>query len=172
MDYGNQDNRDNRGQHGRHEAPLAPKPVTIDGFYTADKKIKPDLFDKTAREIGESFYFYIKDFKIGVSITQLRRLFDEVKRYDQILEVSPDQWEAQLPYIRMIKSKVSYTVAKAIKQKLSDKETPEKKVYKNLASFIIQGIDLVKELKDYHVFVSLFEAVYGFYYEKAPKSRD
>jgi CRISPR-associated protein Csm2 len=163
MVYENQGNRHNRGQQGHQEAPPAPKPVTIDGFYTADKKIKPDLFDKTALVIAESFY--IKDFQIGVSITQLRRLFDEVKRFEQILDVSPGQWEAQLPYIRMIKSKVSYTVAKAIKQK-----TSEEKVYKNLAAFITQGIDLVRELQDYHVFVSLFEAAYGFYYEKAPKS--
>jgi CRISPR-associated protein Csm2 len=158
-----QDNRYNRGQQGHKETPPAPKPVIIEGFYRTDRKIKPDLFDKTAREIAESFY--IKNSQIGVSITQLRRLFDEVKRFDQILEVSPDQWDAQLPYIRMIKSKVSYTVARAIKQKQA-----EEGVYNNLAAFISQGIDLVKEAQDYHIFVSLFEAAYGFYYEKAPKS--
>ncbi|MDR1626275.1 MAG: type III-A CRISPR-associated protein Csm2 [Spirochaetia bacterium] len=163
MAYENRESRDNRRQQGHYEAPPAPKPVVIGGFYTADNKIKPDLFDKTAREIAESFY--IRNPQIGVSITQLRRLFDEVKRFEQILDASPGQWEAQLPYIKMIKSKVSYTVARAVKQK-----SVEEGVYKNLADFMTQGIDLVKELRDYHVFVSLFEAAYGFYYEKAPKS--
>jgi CRISPR-associated protein Csm2 len=161
MAYGKQESRG--GYQDRREMPQAPKPVTIEGFYTEDKKVKPDLFDKTAREIAESLY--IKNSQIGVSITQLRRLFDEVKRFEQILDVSPDQWEAQLPYIRMIKSKVSYTIARAVKQKQS-----EEGVYKNLAAFITQGVDLVGEFQDYHVFVSLFEAAYGFYYEKAPKS--
>jgi CRISPR-associated protein Csm2 len=161
MAYENQGNRG--GHQGSREAPQAPKPVALEGFYTADKKIKPDLFDKTALEIAKSFC--IKDSQIGVSITQLRRLFDEVKRFEQILDLSPDRWEAQLPYIRMIKSKVSYTVARAIKQRAS-----EEGVYNNLAAFITQGIDLVRELPDYHIFVSLFEAAYGFYYEKAPKS--
>jgi CRISPR-associated protein Csm2 len=159
MAYENQENRG--GYQGR--PPQAPKPVALEGFYTGDKKIRHDLFDKTALEIAESFY--IKNSQMGVSITQLRRLFDEVKRFKQILDVSPDQWEAQLPYIKMIKSKVSYTVARAVKQK-----SLEEGVYNNLAAFITQGIELVKESRDYDVFVSLFEAVYGFYYEKAPKS--
>jgi CRISPR-associated protein Csm2 len=162
-DQGNRDNRRQQGNFGAAAAPRAPDSVKIDGFYTADNKIKPELFEKTAQALAESFY--IKGSQIGVSITQLRRLFDEVKRYEQILDVSPDQWDAQLPYIKMIKSKVSYTVARAVKQKQS-----EEGVYKNLAAFMTQGIDLIKEPRDYHVFVSLFEAVYGFYYEKAPKS--
>lgn len=162
---GNQD----RGYQGRPKAPTAaPKPFTLEGFYTGDKHIKPDLFDNTARKIAESFYTENPQNGVitGVSITQLRRLFDEVKRFEQILEVTPEQWEEQLPYIKMIKSKVHYAVARAIKQK-----GEEEGVYKNLAAFITQGIDMVKELPDYHVFVSLFEATYGFYYEKAPNEK-
>jgi CRISPR/Cas system CSM-associated protein Csm2 small subunit len=64
----------------------------------------------------------------------------------------------------MIKSKLNYAVARVIKTNRS-----EEGVYKNLADFITRGIDLVKEPKDYHVFVALFEAVYGFYYAKNPK---
>jgi CRISPR-associated protein Csm2 len=167
MAYGNQGNSGG-GYQGRREAPQAPKPVALEGFYTADKKIKPDLFDKTALEIAESFY--IKGSQIGVSITQLRRLFDEVKRFKHILDVSPDQWEAQLPYIRMIKSKVSYTVTRAINRQKTGEKDVYKDIYKNLTVFMTH-IDLVKELGDYHVFVSLFEAAYGFYYEKAPKEK-
>ena len=106
-----------------------------------------------------------KGFDIGVTSTQLRRIFEEVKRFEQILLSSEDQWEKQLPYIKMIKSKVAYTVARASKQK-----SEEKGVYKNLEVFISSCIDLIKKQEDYHIFVNLFEAAYGFYYDLAPKS--
>lgn len=106
-----------------------------------------------------------KGFDIGVTSTQLRRVFEEVKRFEQVLLTSNDQWEKQYPYIRMIKSKVAYTVARASKQK-----TEEKGVYKNLEVFISSCINLIKKQEDYHVFVNLFEAAYGFYYELAPRN--
>lgn len=134
------------------------------------KIIDPKLFDNTANDIAASFYGKNeKGRSAGVSITQLRRLFDEVKRFEQILETSSkdteeDTWNKQYPYIRMIKSKVNYTVARMIKTKQD-----AKKYYDNLSRFISQSIDLVKTREDYFVFSSLFEAVYGFYYENAPK---
>lgn len=132
-------------------------------FYTENKTVEPDLFDKTAESIASGFV--LPDNKGGVSKTQLRRLYDEVKRFEQILDGTPEAWNKQYPYIRMIKSKVSYNVARSI-----EKNKREEKVYKKLSEFITKGIDLVKTEEDYHVFVSLFEAVYGFYYEKNPKS--
>ncbi len=141
-------------------------PVEIKSFYDADGNVKIELFDSTAKKVAESFVGTNKNGKdIGVSSTQLRRIFDEVKRYKRVLASSNVKWEDQLPYIKMIKSKVAYTVARAAKQK-----SEEEKVYKNLESFISQGINLVKSQKDYKVFVSLFEAAYGFYYELAPSS--
>lgn len=146
--------------------PQAPAPIKIDGFYVdkKDKKVKPDLFDKTAEKIASTFF--IENTKIGVSTTQLRRLFDEVKRFEQIFDADPSQWDKQIPYIKMINSKVSYAVARAKKNKPN-----EEGVYNNLSEFIKGGgIDLIHDIEDYRVFVALFEAVYGFYYEKAPKN--
>lgn len=141
--------------------------VEIKSFYKAGTDIPlEDLFDEQAQKIAESFVGKNKKgFEIGVSSTQLRRIFDEVKRYERVLLGTETKWEEQLPYIKMIKSKVAYTVARASKTK-----PEEKGVYKNLEEFISSGINLIKTEKDYHIFVSLFEAVYGFYYEKAPKS--
>jgi CRISPR-associated protein Csm2 len=157
------DTRGNQNWGYDHPQPQAPQSIKIEGFYGTDgKTVKSDLFDTTAEKIADTFL--IKNSRIAVSKTQLRRLFDEVKRFEQIIDVSPDQWAAQLPYIRMIKSKVSYAVARAIKANPS-----EIGVYKNLSDFITQGINLIKEPGDYHVFVSLFEAAYGFYWEKNPK---
>jgi len=125
---------DNKNFHGRpqsgYNAPRNPppvqpvKPVEIDGFYTDDGNPKKELFDKKAKDIADSI--------VGVSATQLRRIYDEVKRFEQI--ISQENWSSQYPYILMIKSKTRYAVAKAT--------------------------------KDYHVFLALFEAVYGFCYEK------
>ena len=135
-------------------------------FYKSGNTVCTDLFDSTAKKIAESFKEKNKfGNEIGITITSLRRIFDEVKRFKRLIAQDSD-FEAQLPYIKMIKSKVTYTVARAIKQKQS-----EKAVYENLERFITEGIDLIHNKKDYETFVSLFEAVYGFYYELAPENQ-
>jgi CRISPR-associated protein Csm2 len=140
--------------------------MNIEGFYKEDKTVKPELFAETAENIAAGFIGKDKYGNVfGVSKTQLRRLYDEVKRFEQNLDGKPETWGKKYPYIRMIKSKVSYNVARAI-----EKNRYEADVYKRLSAFITEGIDLVKDEEDYHVFVALFEAVYGFYYEKNPKN--
>lgn len=167
--YNNQ-NR-NQAQRGGQSKEPASERVSLKSFYktTEGKKvIDPDLFDKTAKSYALSFSSKQEDKITGeVSITQLRRLFDEVKRFQQILETATEGeeeavWEKQLPYIKMIRSKVHYTIARMKSQKMN-------RYYDNLAQFISGGIDLIKTREDYFVFSSLFEAVYGFYYEYAPK---
>lgn len=101
-----------------------------------------------------------KEKREGVSSSQIRRFYDEVKRYDRIFESRPEEWEKQEPYIRMLKSKIAYTVARA--KKSVD-------YYKNLEMTLTSAIDCVKSVEDYHVFVALFEAFYGYYYALAPK---
>ena len=147
---------DNRGfNNDRSSYPNnMPKhqPVKIEGFYK-DGKIKEELFDKKAKDIADSFY--------GISGTQLRRIYDEVKRFEQKLNGDVESWSNNFPYIKMVKAKVSYSVARAIKN-----ESKAENAYRNLSAFITEGIDLIKDEKDYHVFLSLFEAVYGYSYEK------
>lgn len=152
---------------GSEDKSIVPEAVKISSFYQEDgKTIKSELFDGVAKEVAESLKGKNKKgYDIGVTSTQLRRIFEEVKRFEQVLLFSDDQWEKQLPYIKMIKSKVAYTVARAGKQK-----SDEKGVYKNLEIFISSCIDLINKQDDYHIFVSLFEAAYGFYYALAPKS--
>lgn len=156
--------RDNFNRQQRQDMSQIKPAVEIKSFYKPGTDVpEQDLFDKKAQEIAESFVG--KDGwgnDIGVSSTQLRRVFDEVKRYERLLSGTDAKWEEQLPYIKMIKSKVAYTVARAAKTK-----PKERGVYKNLEAFISSGINLIKTEKDYHVFVSLFEAVYGFYYDIA-----
>ena len=80
-----------------------PNPVKITSFYKADgKTVQEDLFDSVALNVAKSFKGKNKIGKdIGVTSTQLRRIFDEVKRFEQILSLQENQWEKQLPYIKM-----------------------------------------------------------------------
>lgn len=171
--YGNQQSFGNKNGGGFQKTNAfedkseTPAPVKIETFYKADgKTVDENLFDSMALNIAKSFKGKNKKGQdIGVTSTQLRRIFDEVKRFEQILTLKENQWEKQLPYIKMIKSKVAYSVARAAKQK-----SEEKGIYKNLEHFISSGIDLIKTQEDYHIFVNLFEAAYGFYYELAPSN--
>lgn len=148
----------------------------ITSFYVSGTdKLRPDLFNEFAEKVAKGLA-EIKDnprdsrkpFKNGVSPTQIRKMFDEVKRYERLInEDDSSSWEKQYPYIKMMKSKVSYSVARAKKNHQRDA-----KYYDNLSSFISEGIDLIKTEKDYHVFVSLFEAVYGFYYQIGVELKD
>lgn len=155
--------RNNREQKKTNENKSeTPSPVRVKSFYNNDgKTIQPDLFDGFAKKVAESLIGKNEEGKsINVTSTQLRKIFDEVKRFDQILTLQENQWDKQLPYIKMIKSKVAYAIARA-----SEQENKKKALYKNLKEFISSGIDLIKTEEDYHIFVSLFEAVYGFFYE-------
>ncbi|MCM1322154.1 MAG: type III-A CRISPR-associated protein Csm2 [Bacteroides sp.] len=142
----------------------------IGNFYDAAGKVRADLFNEYAEDVAKSLSVSSpKGGNEGVSSTQLRRLFDEVKRYDRLLsENDSEKWDEQLPYIKMIKSKVRYTAARTKKNAKAKHETGTEKCYDNLISFISEGIDLIKTQKDYRVFSALFEAVYGFYYENKP----
>ena len=139
--------------------------MNMENFYADEKRkiVRATLFDKEAEEIAGSFVGRDRSNRLlGVGRTQLRRLYDEVKRLEQNLDGSKETWEKNLPYIKMIKSKLNYNIVRA-----SEKSSDKRDVYKKLSEFITKGINLVNDEEDYRVFSSLFEAVYGFYYEKS-----
>ena len=134
-------------------------------FYTDGKTVNPDLFDGIAKDIAKSFVGKDRSNRpCGVGRTQMRRLYDEVKRFEQNLDGTQETWNKHYPYIRMIKSKLSYNITRA-KEKNRDCAVG----YDNLSRFITDGIKQVNNENDYLIFVALFEAVYGFYYEESPK---
>jgi len=167
MDYQNRSNgyqgggSRQGGGYKQQTPPPSKTPLPPFEYYEADNKtVNPKLFDETAKSIAESLK--------GVSGTQLRKIFDEAKRFVQLLETSSDDEDLKFKeheaYIRMIKSKVSYQAVRA-KEKA---RFEDKGGYENLSEFVAKGIDKVKKANDFKVFVALFEAVYGFYYEIAP----
>ena len=142
----------------------------IISFYDKSGNIRPDLFDTVAEHIAKTFAAVRmennREKRNGVTSTQIRRLFNEVKRYDRLIS-DEKSWIEQKPFIKMIKAKVHYTIARC---KKNDKNNAP--YYDNLSAFLTEGIDLVNTAKDYRVFVSLFEAVYGFYYENRPDMKN
>lgn len=133
-------------------------------FKLVDEKgnITDSLFDIIAENISKSFVE--KDNGKGVSSRQIRKIFDEVKSYDSSITNSSKTWDEVKPLVQMIRSKVAYAVAR--------KKTPKDEItnhaYDNFMSFITCGLKQVDSKEKYHIFVNLFEAVYGFYYQRKP----
>lgn len=118
------------------------------------KVIDADLFDKKAKEIATTFS--------GISSTRMRRFFDSVKVISRKPDFKSRFEDASLPEIKLLKSKCAYMVGRA--------DGKEREKLKNLKEFISNGVDQVTCAEDYQVFVSVFEAVYGFFYETAKKN--
>jgi CRISPR-associated protein Csm2 len=140
--------------------------MRITSFYSeGTTEIKENLFYKTAEDIATTFVHtwtdkFGNERGEGVGRTQLRRLFNEVKRFEQKLKGDENVWKKYFPYIQMIRSKALYNIVRANKD-------GNKEYYDRLSEFITDGIKLIKEEKDFFVFSALFEAVYGYYYEKS-----
>jgi len=134
-------------------------------FYTKDGKVNKDLYDSIAFQIAN--YFIVKDRRgnnVGVSNSQIRKIFNEVKRIKR--SVNEDNFEDKLPLIMMIKSKTAYNVARA-KRNTKRWEESKRQCYDKLYDFVKICLkkDKIQKLDDYNLFCNLFEAVYGFYYE-------
>jgi CRISPR type III-A-associated protein Csm2 len=125
-------------------------------FYTHGGSIRPDLFDTEASKWAGKME--------KVSRAQMRRFFDEIKRLERKMN-SKEKWEDILPYIKMEKSKIVYTVARAKKNCKNE----DKQAYDNLKAFIFECIDAINKPDDYKIFSQFMEAVYGFHYENAPE---
>jgi CRISPR type III-A-associated protein Csm2 len=130
-------------------------------FYNENNKVDPSLYDEVAEKIANTLVTSNRGISFGVSRHQLRNLFDETKRIRRRLEETQTSWDDVKPMVKLLKSKTSYAVARAKKNNPKDS-----KYYTNLKGFIHKSIDNIKIEQDFHIFCNLFEAVYGFYYEK------
>ena len=99
----------------------------IPAFLNSDGKLRAELLDTDA-------CYWAKKFR-GISTHQIRRFFDEVKRYEQQLSNSRKDFNELKPFIYMLKSKTRYAAHKK----------PEMKAF---ASFIAGSIDEIKKGKD------------------------
>lgn len=158
-DRNNQRNGNDRRSGGNYGpkpyvAPPAVQEFRLYKHVDGRKVVDADLFDKKAKEIASTFE--------GISSTRMRRFFDSVKVISRKPDFESRFDEIALPEIKLLKSKCAYMVGRI--------DGDEKKKLRNLKEFISNGIDQVNCAKDYQVFVSVFEAVYGFFYETAKKN--
>ena len=127
--------------------------------------IHKDLFDERAKTYATS----IKK----VSPTQIRRIYDELKRLKRKVEKikneegnnSEQEFRKLLPYLFMEKSKIAYTIARAKKNKRREDAESYDNLKKIIDIFITKQNIQTKE--DYIVFCDLMEAILGFHYGEA-----
>ena len=79
-----------------------PTPQQVQYKLLENGKVSEKLFCETAEKIAQSFAQNDNgQLKGKVSVTQIRRLFDEVKHYQNLI-TGPEKWQEQFPYIRMM----------------------------------------------------------------------
>lgn len=114
-----------------------------------NKIVNRDLYTKTAKAIAES----LKE----ISQTRLRRFFDEVKTISRRPRFK-EEYKKNEASIMLLESKIAYMIGRSTIK-------AEKDSLNNLKKFFEIGLKQVHDADSFIVFVTLFEAVYGFFYE-------
>ncbi len=96
-----------------------------------------------------------------VSKTQMRKMFDEIKRFKFLLRSGSD-WQDIYPLVLMQKAKISYLC-----KRKSDDSKNDASYYDNLKKMIFNLIDLCHSKEEYLAYADFMEALYGYYYEIA-----
>lgn len=96
-----------------------------------------------------------------VSKTQMRKVFNEIKRFKFLLK-SGNDWQDIYPLVLMQKAKISYLC-----KRKSDDNKYDASYYDNLKKMIFNLIDLCHSKEEYLAYVDFMEALYGYYYEIA-----
>lgn len=132
------------------QAPRLPQlqPLLKNSKLNSDN-FKEDLLANTAKAIK------------NVSMSQMRKIFDEIKRFKFMLQEGAS-WDDVYPLILMQKAKISYLCKRS-----SDTSKKDASYYKNLKELTFALIDKCDSEKAYEAYVNFMEALYGFYYEIA-----
>ncbi|GAB4172050.1 MAG: hypothetical protein Kow00108_06600 [Calditrichia bacterium] len=138
-------------------------------FYDQNGKVRAELLDKEAEELAKKLVKKVQAGNrkklVGVSKHQFRRIFDEFKRLDKVLK-EKNNWDEVLPLIKLIRSKVAYSVArlKPTNTRYEDSRT-ESECYEFYQKFLFQLINNINTEEDFRTALLVLEAVYGFYYQ-------
>ena len=141
-----------------------PVDAPIKFYRDAEKtKLDPEIFSNRAEKDAEKFGTEKFDDKVKeLTSAQLRRFFGEMKGYYQRWRnqgKSEEAFDILLPLVKMMKSKVYYAV--------NLNKPKQSKIPHSFASFLLGGIEQIKDSKDFEAFILYFEAVVGFLYGKA-----
>jgi CRISPR-associated protein Csm2 len=123
----------------------------------AKRVIDPQLFSETAEELAKKINAE-KTVKIN-NPTQIRKFFDEVIRFQGMVQANPEQFHELLPYIKMLNAKAAYAAGRDL-------------IGPQFKSFLSDALREVHDQKDFELFCSFFEAFFGFYKYYAEKEKD
>lgn len=131
-------------------------------FYSDREKkvINLELFASDAETVAKKIYDSGKPNKNKIS--QIRKFFDEALKFDSYLKQG-EEYQAILPYIKMIHAKVKYAEGRNL-------VTPD---FSGMIKDLINQLD-EKDPKSFEIFLSFFEAFMGYYkffYESSYKER-
>jgi CRISPR-associated protein Csm2 len=123
------------------------------------KQIDPEIFSLVADKLAKTIYEEGSG-KVNKP-TQIRKFYDEVVRFDNIIKTNPAEFNAMLPYLKMLNAKAAYAMGRDL-------------VSKGFKDFISNSLKQISDRDDFNVFASLFEAFMGYYKyydEKVERSR-
>jgi CRISPR-associated protein Csm2 len=115
------------------------------------KQIDPDLFSG----IAERLAMEVNDERVQSrnklnKPTQIRKFFDEVIRYKGMVQATPDDFIAMLPYIKMLNAKAAYANGRDL-------------IGSSFKKFIEESLKQISARQDFDIFCTFFESFMGFY---------
>ncbi len=122
-------------------------------------QISADLYDSTPEAIAQHIGTNEKGEarKGKVKSTQARRFYDEVVMWDEKIRQNPASFAENLPLIKMIKAKASYSRGREL-------------IDDDFLAVLVQGLKQVNDAKTLHQFKLFFEAFMGFYKVHGPNA--
>lgn len=136
---------DKKMQSEQINPPINPPKIV----FRANGQLRRELLTTEAEKWAECLY----DNKSGVTATQLRNFFNEVKALQSRIEAGG--YAPNEAMIGLLKSKAAYALARAEKKR--------KIGFEYLKSMIEQGADLSTSEEAFNDFALFFEAVMGFF---------
>lgn len=122
----------------------------------SSRQIDPELFSTTAEELAKIINRE-RTAKIN-NPTQVRKFFDEVVRFQGMIQGDPQQFAELLPYIKMLNAKAAYAAGRDL-------------IGSEFKSFLSDSLKQVNDREDFEIFCSFFEAFLGFYKYYAEKEK-
>jgi CRISPR-associated protein Csm2 len=140
---------------GREDADTSTIEVSAIRFGAGiDSKLYSDIAEAAARAVGEAG----KSRDVNKS-TQLRRFYDELVMLQERVGPDAKRFEAQAPFIQMLKAKVAYAKGR-------------RKVDANFDKLLRKIVDEVKDASTLRQAKLFMEAFMAFYKVHGPKERD
>lgn len=112
------------------------------------KQLEPELFASMAEHMAKEIAAEGK--KETNKPSQIRKFFDEVKRFDAMLKKDPAEFNNRLPYLKMLGAKAAYARGRKL-------------ISTGFKDFITDSLKQIKDKDDFYAFAGFFEAFIGYY---------